>query len=227
MSEVTCLVVSHNKPTYCREAIDSLINQDFEDWDAVVIDSGVLFSQGYFDYIKDPRIRVVPSGETPELRQVTAMAPWCFNECFRRNLVHGRLITYLCDDDIWYPNAFRTFSNYSKKNPEWQAMYATQDLFIHEFDGSRLPAGERRALIPMGLSVGVCLDCRVDYLQFCHTKEIREKLDVWWPEYRITETHADGVFMDRIGGNVIVHPIDIKVSQNRRTPISTYIPVRK
>jgi hypothetical protein len=48
----------------------------------------------------------------------------------------------------------------------------------------------------------------------------------YWPEDKATESHADGLFMERIGAQVPIYPIDIKVSQNRRTPRSTYVPVR-
>ena len=48
----------------------------------------------------------------------------------------------------------------------------------------------------------------------------------WWPEEKATEDHADGIFMERIGFVTPILPIDVKVSQNRRTPRSTYAPSR-
>jgi predicted GNAT family acetyltransferase len=92
--------------------------------------------------------------------------------------------------------------------------------------------GERRADRPGGRSVGgKRMDCVVDYLQFCHTKELAEMLGIQkgnelWPEGKDTESHADGVFMEKCGELVPIYPIDIKVSQNRRTPQSTYVPVK-
>ena len=49
--------------------------------------------------------------------------------------------------------------------------------------------------------------------------------DEYWPESKDTEKHADGLFMERIGELVPIHPIDVKVSQNRRTAHSTYVPL--
>lgn len=224
MPEITCLVVSHNKPDYIKEAVNSLLAQRFQEWQAVLVDSGVLYDAGFFTWIQDPRIELVRSKETQEIRSTRAPAPWCFNECFRHGLVKGKLVTYLCDDDVWYDNAFEVFVTYWKHHPEAEAMYASQDVSIH-VNGHRYTIGERRAVHVMGHAAGRYLDCVVDYLQFCHTLKVLDKLrGDYWPEHKITETHADGVFMDRVGAVTPIHPIDIKIGQNRRTPKSTYKP---
>src|SRR5205814_10382936 len=74
---------------------------------------------------------------------------------------------------------------------------------------------------------GGVMDCQVDYLQLCHRRELLSLWphDEYWPESKETETHADGLFMERIGEHVPIYPIDVKVSQNRRTPQSKYVPV--
>jgi glycosyltransferase involved in cell wall biosynthesis len=203
------------------EAIDSVFSQTFQGWKLIVMDSGVLYDSLKFT---DNRIEIYKSGETSRTRSQKAMAPWCFNECFRRNLVDTDLIVYMGDDDIWYENAFETFVNFHNEK-KVDAMYASQDIAYHFKDGSRYVIGERRAIQLMGKTVNrfVSMDCKVDMMQFCHTK------NVWtlWPEDKDTESHADGVFMDKIGKLVTVHPIDIKVSQNRRTPLSTYAPTKQ
>lgn len=216
---ITCLVVSHNKPQYVKESIESLINQTYQDWDAVVMDSGILYDGGYFGWVTDRRIKVVRSTETPQLRVKKAMAPWCFNECYRRGFVKGDYITYLCDDDIWYDNAFEVFAEFTRGR---DAVYASQDVAVIDPSGNKYVVGERRAT---EIRYPGMLDCKVDYLQFCHSRRIIEKLaPEYWPETRSTERHADGVFMERVAGLTPVYPIDIKVSQNRRTPVSTYGP---
>jgi hypothetical protein len=230
---VTCIVVSHDKPDLCHEAIQSLADQTHPEWQGLVIDSGVLHDHGYFDrfpWSRDTRLTFLRSGETPRIRRTRAMAPWCFNECFRRGLVRGDLVMYLCDDDLLYPNAFQTFVSYAEAHPDVLAMYASQDIGMIYPDGSRAVVGERRAA---GLAGKCCrgrtLDCQVDYLQFCHRRAILQSFrgKDYWPEGKSTEAHADGIFMDRCGSVAPVHPIDVKVSQNRRTPGSTYVPARE
>jgi len=229
-SAVSILIVSHNKPHLLPEAVDSVLKQTFSDWQAVLFDSGVLYDQGYFarfPWANDPRLRIIRSHETPSLRRRKAMAPWCFNECFRRGWVRGDLVLYLCDDDILYPNACATFVDAFRKTPAAMAMYASQDIGWIGPDGRREIIGERRALASGGKCCdGRIMDCQVDYLQLCHR---RAALDVfadseYWPEDNATGDHADGIFMEKLGRFWEILPIDIKVSQNRRTPLSVNLP---
>ncbi len=228
---VSCLCVCHNKPELAHEAIGSIVRQTFPSWEAIVVDSGVLYDAGYYDrfaWRTDPRIKFVRSGETSQTRRSRAMAPWCFNECFRRGLVTGDLIMYLCDDDVLYPGAFETFVSYARNHPEAEAMVASQDLGVIYPNGWHAIIGERRAMRPGGRCCGGApLDGHVDYLQLCHKADLLKRFpdDEYWPESRETEEHADGIFLERIGDRVPLHAIDIKVSQNRRTAGSTYTPL--
>jgi hypothetical protein len=177
----------------------------------------------------DRRLVFLRSTETEQTRRTKAMAPWCFNECIRKGLVKGDLVMYLCDDDVLYPNAFQSFVKYAGRRGDVLAMYASQDLAVIYPNGHRAIVGERRAF---GLGGRCCngraLDCEVDYLQFCHRRDLlcRFPADEWWPEDKASEAHADGLFLERCGEIVPIYPIDVKVSQNRRTPQSTYVPVK-
>jgi glycosyltransferase involved in cell wall biosynthesis len=228
---MTCICVCHNKPDVTHEAINSLLGQTFRDWEALVVDSGVLYDAGYYDrfaWRADPRVKLIRSHETDETRRTRAMAPWCFNECFRRGLVRGELVMYLCDDDVLYPRAFETFVAYCRQNPGARAMYASQDVGVIYPNGWHAIVGERRATRPGGRCCGGRqMDSEVDYLQFCHRADILELFpdDEYWPEAKATEEHADGLFMERVGARVPIHPIDVKVSQNRRTARSSYVPL--
>jgi hypothetical protein len=230
---VSCILVSHNKPHLCHEAIGSVVAQTHAQWQCLVVDSGVLYDQGYFQklpWAQDERLVVLRSTETEETRRTKAMAPWCFNECIRKGLIKGELVMYLCDDDILYANAFASFVHYARRRPDVVAMYASQDLGIIHPDGRREIVGERRAY---GLGGRCCngraLDCEVDYLQFCHRAALLRQFpgEQWWPEDKESESHADGLFLERCGAIAPLYPIDVKVSQNRRTPQSTYVPVKQ
>ena len=123
------IAVSHNKPRYVHEAIQSIVEQTYPNWEAIIVDSGVLSDAGYFEQFPwrhDPRIKIIRSGETEDIRRNTTVASWCYNECFRKNLVHGELVMYLCDDDILYPHAFQTFVDYVDCHPHVLAMVVDQ-----------------------------------------------------------------------------------------------------
>jgi glycosyltransferase involved in cell wall biosynthesis len=230
MPKISCLIVSHNKPDLLNEAVGTVLIQDMVDWEAIIMDSGMLFDSGYFfkqKWHKDKRIKVYKSGENEQLRQRKAMAPWCFNECFRRNYVSGELVVYLCDDDVLYPHAFSTFANYANLHPKAMAMYASQDVGAIFPDGRRALIGERLALgIGGKCCAGRRMDCAVDYGQFCHRRIVMRSLhgSEYWPEAKTSGFHADGLFMEKVGAMYPIYPIDIKVGVNRRTPQSFYAP---
>jgi hypothetical protein len=225
MPDLTILIVSHNKPRFAKAAVQSVLDQTHRDWQGILMDSGVLLSQGFFDYLKDPRLKVIPSGETPEQARTSNMASWCFNRLLNSGQVTGELIMYLNDDDLLYPEAFETYWSFYKQHDRApQAMYASQDIGLVDPDGKTQVIGRRVADRPGGRSCkGRKLDCQVDYLQFCHTAKILEKFREayktthYHSEDKRDAHHADGIFMEQIGALTKVYPIDKVLSMNRRT----------
>ena len=103
-------------------------------------------------------------------------------------------------------------------------MYASQDIGLVDPDGKTQIIGRRVADRPAGrFCKGRSLDCRVDYLQFCHTAKILEqvrevyKTTQYHSEDKRDAHHADGIFMEQIGALTKVYNIDKVLSMNRRT----------
>jgi hypothetical protein len=222
----TCIVLSHDKPDHVVEALASLACQTFPDWEAIVFDSGVLTDQGFFQQqpvCADPRVRLVRSWETEELRQSKTIASWCFNECFRKDLVRGSYVTYLCDDDILYPGALAAFHRYREDHPGTMAMYGSIDMTVITAKGQRLLLRENTARERKGRCCrGGPLDGEVDYLQLCHHVDVLKTFpnDEYWPESRDVIRHADGIFLEQIGSRFPIYPICAKIGENRKVPQS-------
>ena len=231
MADLSVIIVSHDKPRFIREALKSVLDQTHQNWQAILVDSGVLLNQGHFKEYTDPRLQIIPSGETRALAQTKNMASWCFNNVIRSGILTGELILYLCDDDLFYPEAFSTYWNfYTANDRKPQAMYASQDIGAVEGDGPLQIIGQRRAKKPAGkFCRGMRLDCKVDYLQFCHTAGILDeyrkvyKTDEIHTEDKRNAHHADGIFMERVGALTKVFNIDKVTSINRRTDASVNI----
>jgi spore maturation protein CgeD len=225
MTDLSILIVSHNKPRFVKEAVQSLLAQTHLNWQGILIDSGVLLKQGFFDYLKDPRLEVVSSGETPEQGRTMNMCSWCFNRFLNSGQLTGELIMYLNDDDLLYPEAFETYwSFYRRHDRAPQAMYASQDIGLVDPQGKTRITGRRVADRPGGrFCKGRKLDCRVDYLQFCHTARILDKFRETYKtaqyhsEDKRDAHHADGIFMEQIGALTKVWNIEKVLSMNRRT----------
>lgn len=233
--KITCLLCSHDKPEYVGDALRSVYYQVYHNWECIVIDSGVLYDQGFFDrfgFLSDRRFNLIRSQENDETRRTKAMAPWVFNECYRWGLVSGNLVCYLSDDDIWHPTAFATFNHFFTNTPGAQAVYCSEDLVSIDANNISRMRGERKADIIRGKCCnGGKLDCVVDMLQFCHTRSALYFIDTpnctYWSEELSTAAHADGVFMERIGTVFPIRPYDVKVATNRRTPKSLYGPTKE
>jgi glycosyltransferase involved in cell wall biosynthesis len=224
MPFLSCIVLSHEKPAFVGEALDSLLAQTFPDWEAVVFDSGSLYDRGFFGRLpaaQDARIRIVRSWETEAVRRTKTVASWCFNECFRKGLLRGAYVTYLCDDDLLYPNAFQAFHDHARANPGVLAMYASIDRTGVTARGETFPLP---ALLANEVKGSCCgggpLDCHVDYLQLCHHTGLLPHFpdDEFWPEGRDAVRHADGIFLERLGGLVPIDPVPVKIGQNRKVP---------
>ncbi|HWG42688.1 MAG TPA: glycosyltransferase family 2 protein [Gemmataceae bacterium] len=222
----SCILLSHDKAAHVAEAIDSLVAQTFLDWEAVVFDSGVLYDQGFFATLpamNDPRIRLVRSWETEEIRATKTIASWCFNECFRKKLLHGQYITYLCDDDLYYSNAFQAFFDYANIYPDAMALYASVDMTGVSAAGEKLVFRELLADERRGTCCGGGpLDCHVDYLQLCHKAALFDLFpdEDFWPEERAVIQHADGIFLEKIGCRAPIYPVPVKIGENRKVPSS-------
>jgi len=228
MPSVSIIILSHNKPSFVKEAVQCVLDQTHQDWEATLMDSGVLLNQGFFNFITDKRIRVIPSGEEAGLNKRKNVASWCFNQWLNSGEARGELIMYLCDDDILYPDAFETFwSFYLQHNREPQAMYASQDIGVVDLQGRTKIVGKRIADRPRGrFCHGGKLDCKVDYLQFCHTRAILDRVretygtTEYHPEGRKHFDHADGVFLEQVGALTKVWNVEKILSMNRRTTAS-------
>ncbi|HEY2249451.1 MAG TPA: glycosyltransferase family A protein [Planctomycetaceae bacterium] len=222
----TCIVLSHDKPEHVVEALASLAGQTFPDWEAIVFDSGVLTDRGFFQQqpvCADPRFRLVRSWETEELRRTRTVASWCFNECFRKDLVRGKYVMYLCDDDLLYPSAFAAFHRYIVDHPGTMAMYGSIDMTVTGSQGQRLLLRESHAREIKGrICRGGPLDYAVDYLQLCHHVDVFKSFpnDEYWPEDREVIRHADGIFLEQIGSLFPIYPVREKIGENRKVPQS-------
>ena len=208
MSLFTITFCSHNKPIHCRETIESILAQTYTDWTCIINDSGVLYDQGYFSCLKDPRFIVHRSSETEEMRRTLNMASWLFN----RVETASEWIMFLCDDDLLYPEALQGFYEYIAEHKDVCAMYQGG-----RFSGPNQPFQYNKADVIRGRCVGGArLDCLIDGGQICIKTELLSRHK--WPEEREHSGHADGIFLERVGCEVPFMPIDQLGLHNRKIP---------
>lgn len=223
----TVILLSHNKPKFVGQAIESVRTQTFRDFECVVFDSGELYDRtepaffGQFLFPMDDRFKMVRSWESEHLRKRKHVPSWALNECFRDGLVKGQWVVYLCDDDVLYPLALQAFADGMKKWPDAQALYAGIDRAAVDDDGTEYLCGDNPVDGVLGkLAGGGSLDGKMDGMQVCHRVSALAKFgnDQWWPEGKQDAWHADGLFLDKLGSMFRIYPVPHKIGKNRKVP---------
>lgn len=209
---ITCVLVSHEKADYCRDAVRSVLAQTHADWRLVILDSGKLLSAGYFAGFTDPRVSAAANGETPAMRRTHCLQGWSCNEAFRRGLVAPGLVCFLPDDDLYDPGVFAAWVE-AASDASQSAWYGAVDV---EEDGAKigeLPAGETWTATNLPA-------CRIDGMQACCRVEVCPE----WPEGRRDRRRCDAVWLDRLAERTPIHPVAARCGSHRRTAASYNTP---
>ncbi|MDR1045204.1 MAG: glycosyltransferase [Candidatus Adiutrix sp.] len=116
--KVTVLISTYNRPQYLAEAIESVVRQRFQDWELIVLNDGGVDVGEVVEKFADPRIIYVPDrknrGAARRFNQGLALA-------------RGEYVTYLGDDDLFYPNHLEVLSRALDEHPEVALAYS--DLY--------------------------------------------------------------------------------------------------
>lgn len=225
---VSIMVISHNKPAYLADALNSILAQSYTNYDVVIVDSGKIADGGILrTLIKNhDKWVLLRTEESPDQHTKSIMSSWVINR-FTKEL-KGDLLMYLCDDDILYQNCFEEFVNAKMMNPDWECMYSGQHIIHNDGTTDRI-VGTRLPNDIAGQCVGGSkLDCVVDYLQFCCTRKAMDKyIETYGPIIQTEDLserwHADGLLLENFGKLFPIYPVNKILSANRRTPLSVNI----
>ncbi len=116
--KVTVLMSTYNRPQYLAEAIESVVNQRYQDWELIVLNDGGVDVAEVVAKFADPRIIYVPDDKNRG-------AARRFNQGLA--LARGEYVTYLGDDDLFYPNHLEVLAKALDEHPEVALAYS--DLY--------------------------------------------------------------------------------------------------
>lgn len=111
----TIIMSTYNRMAVLPRAIKSVLNQTFSDFEFLLIDNGSTDDTRFVvDNFRDPRLRYI-------------LNPKPTNSCDGpRNLgiemAKGELVSFLDDDDIWYPERLEKVKEAFDKNPDASAV---------------------------------------------------------------------------------------------------------
>lgn len=120
MPKVSVIIPTYNRLPMLKEAINSVLSQDFEDFELIVVDDGS--TDGTSDEIRGMggRVRLV---QHPENRGVSAAR--------NRGILHarGKYIAFLDSDDLWMKGKLKIQVNFFDENPQYPLCY-TDEIWI-------------------------------------------------------------------------------------------------
>ncbi|MBP1739919.1 MAG: glycosyl transferase, family [Deltaproteobacteria bacterium] len=122
MPKVSVIIPSYNRLPALKEALDSVLRQDFEDFELIVVDDGS--TDGTAEEIEryGGRVRVL---RYPENRGVSAAR--------NRGILNarGKYIAFLDSDDLWVKGKLKIQVTFLDENPHYPLCY-TDEIWIRK-----------------------------------------------------------------------------------------------
>ena len=175
---VSVVMTSYNRPKFVKEAIQSVLDQTYEDFELLVMDDGsnedTLEAIDSFD---DYRIVKVFLG-----RRELEGARYCHSINEGIEFASGSFITYLTDDDLYLPRRLEVMTKALLDDPKKWVVYGKQ--FVRFYDAEMKMTEEK-----VRSTIGVTRDMlritgNLDHNSFMHRAECFNTLrKPYWPTH--------------------------------------------
>ena len=186
--QVTVLMTVYNASEYLQQAIQSVVDQTFQDWRLLIMDDGS--TDPYVQTLcseatRDPRITYQRFDPSEEERAASARYATLFN--WGAAHTYGKYITYLCGDDFYEPNRLARMVQTAEQT-DAAVVYGAQRLLTA--DGVETGCRATRGVLTAAAGL-------VDLNSVLHTRTSFDKVRGWPDANRLWRT-ADGHMWDRL-----------------------------
>ncbi len=133
MPKVSVIIPTYNRLPMLKEAVDSVLSQDFEDFELIVVDDGSTDGTGEEIKKYGGRVRLFQSSEN---RGVSAAR--------NKGILHarGKYVAFLDSDDLWVKGKLKIQVSFLDDNPQYPLCY-TDEIWIRK--GKRVNPRVRHA----------------------------------------------------------------------------------
>lgn len=176
-SKVSIILTVYNKPEWLNECLDSVLAQTYTNWELFIMEdnSPDPTVRKIIDTYNDPRIFKYFSGVSEEERYASARYATLINIAFP--MTTGNYVTYLVDDDKYYPDRLKDLVEYMDANPSHQVVYHA----LENIDAGSNPGGVRGIKgILDGLSEETQAFNYVDHNMVMHTRQAFIDAQGWY-----------------------------------------------
>lgn len=208
--KVSVIMNSYNRPKRIRDAVASVQEQSYTNWELFIVDDNSNEqTQRVLAQIEsqEPRCTLLHSGVDEKDRFRTTRYATCINLAIPR--LTGDLVTYLTDDDVYYPQRFEKMVSVFQSNPEIYIVYGRQRLAGIN-DGRIVPLGTRE-LVGITRSPANHVDhCSVMHRRSCFAMVPR------WNDDEGLWCAADSIFFSELAKYWAFYPIDFITDEHRQ-----------
>lgn len=134
MSKISIVITSYNYEDYVEEAIQSVLNQTYQDWELIIVDDGS--TDGSLDIInaaasRDSRVKVLTHPDRANKGLV---------ETTKLGVSHsiGEYIAFLESDDFWEFDCLRERMNVLERHPNINLIFNDVDPFGDQKEVDRI-----------------------------------------------------------------------------------------
>jgi glycosyltransferase involved in cell wall biosynthesis len=122
MPKISVIIPAYNRLPMLKEAVDSVLAQDFEDFELIVVDDGS--TDGTYEAMKEygGRVKVL---QNPQNKGVSAAR--------NKGILHakGKYLAFLDSDDLWVKGKLTIQATFLDDNPQYPLCY-TDEIWIRK-----------------------------------------------------------------------------------------------
>lgn len=170
LPKVTVALTTWNRPGWCEVAIESVLNQTYQDFELLILDDNSTdpVQLKLLDhYAKHPKVTVARSKVTAADRMKKVRYAVLANVGLR--MAKGEYLSYLCDDDYYFPERLEKMVARLDVGDDAKIVYGSQRLF-----NQGMETGVRRAELVLDDAY-----CKVDHSSVMHVTQVGRDVGGW------------------------------------------------
>jgi spore maturation protein CgeD len=226
--KISVILTSYNKPKSVGDAIKSVLNQTYPNWELFIMDDHskeetVNLIKGF---LNDNRIQYDNSQIQDDKRHETTRYATLINEAIPKT--SGKYLSYLTDDNLYLPDRFKKMVDILRANSHIEIVYSQQLVKWLDHD-------DRLENEMVRLTKGILSDIgeSIDHCSVMHSRKIAEqvfeKYGNYWDNHPNFWYNGDAAFWQRLVKFSPFYPIPETLDIAIKKPdcyqrLATYLP---
>lgn len=200
---VSIILTTYNRPIFLRQAIDSVLNQTYQDLELLIMEDNSDDQEQkeiIFSYWNHPKVWIVKSAIPQNARKDVCRYAHMINHGLK--ISHGEFIGYICDDDYFVPEKVEKMVRYFDERQDVHVLYGQQRK---EYYDENFQKESREEIRPADKILDQAA-FNVDHSSVMHRRKVYEDVGDWadGPEYW---NAADAEYWNRINSKgYVFHP---------------------